>query len=81
MPVKRGLSAPNIAVRTPEWMPSAPRSTPTRALVPSLNDRVTPLSSAAMLSARLPSATRSAGNMSANAASRSARWMVSCGAP
>jgi hypothetical protein len=33
------------------------------------------------LLARFPSATCSAGNMSASAASRSARWMVSCGAP
>lgn len=81
MPVKRGLSAPNIALRTQEWMPSAPINAPTRTSLPSVKEIVTPLSSAAMRSARLASATRSAGNMPASAASRSARWIVSCGAP
>src|SRR5450830_117640 len=62
-------------------MPSPPIKTSTRSLVPSVKLSVMPCASSLMTSARLANCTRSAGKTSASAASKSARWIVNCGAP
>ena len=81
-PVKRGLSAPNRAARTTEWMPSAPMSASSPATsLPSVKAMSTPCPVCVIWLARLPNCTWSSGKASARAASRSARWMVSWGAP
>ena len=84
-PVNSGDSGPNRPVRTTEWMPSAPMSTSTSSCVPSANaSRMGPgcaLPGASNDTSFLPSAIDVAGTACSSACNRSARCIVSCGAP
>src|ERR1700722_19214157 len=85
LPVNRGASGPNSAVRTAEWMPSAPTITSASAVLPSANSATADDPDVSTPTHRAPNDTTPAGTAAASTSSRSARCAVApsmpCSAP